>query len=506
MFSFLKRKEKTPDTARAAAPAAAPAEDETWPRKFVDRPTNANMVALVHLYVASRLLEQLVEREVINFGVGVTKADEAIAIAKGNYAFINTVTQAHSDHASNLDEFRVGIQERVTETAGRLVAIMRTGENRIGRPDAELAAKPPLSLKGHIAVLLTGLDILFGIRNPAAEDCERMIDEGEAVHGDEAHMRFLAGLRESIGRGNATKAYAFVRIAGFSLVSLCGDSQGRASVEARIRAAVKAHGQLDNRLIRFDDMAEVVEEEEYENLEPLFAGETIRFEEHPACFAAMSEALLAWLRGRWKPAGEIVAAVGGGAALFQELDIDPQTGATMGADDLAGFLLRRLKTTLSETGRGAYDCNDKRALTTRIGPLRGEVLRFGNALGGFARAARPTPSGDHGGAPDTLLAQTFAAVAGETLIDATRAGAVTLDDRAIRHTEDRPAGFDEIEGALRALQKQIRADFFAAEGGREEQLAAEALQADFDLADRMLTLFSHAAHAALAEARKKAAG
>lgn len=474
-------------------------EDPGWARKFVERPTNTNVVALVHLYVASRLLEALIERRIINFGEGVRRIEEATALTKENFSFINTLSQSHMQKATDFEEFRVGIQERVRQSAGKLAALLNASETRIGGPKSELAEKLPEAFKNHIALLLSGLDALFDITNPAAEECARVVAERRAVDAEDAHCSFVDMLRDAINRGNGTKSYGFIRIAGYSYVWLGAGPEGRRLIFRRIADAIETHGVLDNSLIRFDDI--VIENEQFENLEPLFAGETFAFDAHAAAFCAISEALLAWLRQCWRPVGECVAAVGGGGALIAELNLDPASAAGMEAEDLADLLLRRLKTTLSETGKPVFDPGDRARRGEKVAALSAEIRRFAAALGGFARAAQVAPAtqdmekiGDRG-------VQAFAAVASETLKDAVKRGAVTLDDRRIRHSERRPAGFDALIGALRGQQRELKAAFFAVDGDRDQVAAMAALDAEFALAERMLTLFSHVAFAAIEDAK-----
>ena len=77
MFGFLKKRAAAPQSRRGSSAAAhaqgpdAPTTPRTpeLDRKFADRPTNANVAALVYLYAAPRLLELLVRRGVINFGL-----------------------------------------------------------------------------------------------------------------------------------------------------------------------------------------------------------------------------------------------------------------------------------------------------------------------------------------------------------------------------------------------------------------------------------------------------
>ncbi|MEM6491304.1 MAG: hypothetical protein AAF684_05290 [Pseudomonadota bacterium] len=272
MFGFLK---KTPASAKAnkaaaqtpetAADAAAPEEEGGTPRtpelerKFADRPTNANVAALVHLYFATRLLEWLVLRGIINFGEGVTKSEEAKALAKANLVFINDLTAAHAKHATDFEEFRVGIQDRATETTKKLAALLRAADQRVGSPESELAEGLPWPAKTYIAVALDGFASLFAFPNPEADACKRMRSDGTAMANEDAHEAFTAELLDAIARGNGAKSYAFIRMAGFSVAHLSATVEGRENVAYRVAKSIEEHGALDSSLMRFDDVPDDVE-------------------------------------------------------------------------------------------------------------------------------------------------------------------------------------------------------------------------------------------------------
>jgi len=476
MFGFLKKTAAAPKAKTAAKPVPEP-EAEAGPatprtpeldRKFADRPTNANVAALVHLYMGTRLLELLVRRGVINFGEGVTKSDEATALAKANLSFINELTTAHAKHATDFEEFRVGIQDRASETTRKLAALLRAADQRVGSPDSELAEGLPWPAKTQIAIALDGLAALFGVDNPEADACKRMRADATPME-EEAHKAFVDELLDAIARGNGAKAYAFIRMAGYSLAHLAATPDGRSAIAERIAKSIAEHGALDSSLMRFDDVPDDIEKE-FENPNALFSKETVGLERRAAAYAAVAGAMVGWMRGTLAANAEVaVALASAGVAAADDAAEDAKA-------DLQFDLLAKQ---LAEAGAPIVDAGGKVESAAALAPLRDAMKTTAAALVAAAKAA-DLGLKDGEDAKAVGVARYFAGVAASTLSAAAAKGEAELNDRPIPHAEARPAGF---EAAVEAL-------------GAAADDASDKLKSDYALAENMLAYFAHHAHAA----------
>jgi len=476
MFGLLKKKEAEPKRASGQKPAAAAKAAPKTPRsaeldgKFVDRPANANVTALIHLYVGTRLLELLVRRRIVNFGEGVTKSDEAMALAKANLSFINELTSAHAEKATDFEEFKVRIQERALETMLKLAALLRAADQRVGSPESELAEGLPWPAKTQIAVALDGVAALFGVANPEAEASGRMRADSASMENEEIHKALLDELLDAISRGNGAKAYTFIRMAGFSLAQLAGTSDGRAAIGARVAQSIADHGALDSSLMRFDDVPDDIETG-VENTNALFSKEVISLERRAAAYAAVANALVGWLRVILAPNADLVAALSAAGISADGADVDAKAAAQ----------LDQLAEQIAEAAAPIVEADGKVGSAAMLTPLRATLATVSAGLMAMAKGEEvilqlaPGP----GGIP---VVRRFAELIATVLSTAADKGEVEFDDSDIEHSEHRPGGFDT---ALNGATLPNMSD-------------SDKLSSDMAMATAMLEYFSH--HAAAVKA------
>lgn len=474
MFGLLKSKDAAPKRKPSPKPAAeakaAPKTPRTaeLDRKFADRPANANVTAMVHLYVGSRLLELLVRRRIVNFGEGVSKSDEATALVKANLSFINELTSAHAEKATDFEEFKVRIQERALETTLKLAALLRAADQRVGSPESELAEGLPWPAKTQIAIALDGVATLFGVPNPEAEASARMRADATPMAEEEIQKAFLDDLLDAIARGNKSKAYAFIRMAGFSLAQLAASPDGRSAIGDRVAKSVADHGALDSSLMRFDDVPDDIETE-IENADALFTKETISLERRAAAYAGVGNALTAWVEAILAPNADVVAALAAAGLDADGADVDAKAAAQ----------LAQLKAQIAEAAAPIVAADGKVESVAMLAPLRAALATVSAGLMAMANGEEvilklaPGP----GGIP---VVRQFAEMIAAVLATAAEKGEVEFDDSDIDHSEHRPGGFDT---AIANVTLPDMSD-------------SDKLKSDLAMAEAMLVYFSHHAAAA----------
>lgn len=361
--------------------------------RFGKKLINVNVNALVHIQLATKVLEYLVSRRVINFGENTDKTDVANQIIKKNKAFVDKLTQNHEKGVVNdFDEFSSEVQERVEETATKLMAILMTGDRRLGNADSELAAPVHYSVKVVISLTIDDLLKLFGRENPIKEKCDSYIAkevDQEQLEGFEDFFNFL---KAHIKQGNGTRSYKFLRIASASVFSLSRSGNGIDTVQGQVNDSIVQSGKpLESEEIDFSDLPSF--EEEYENLNCLFNDEELRLTTHGGAFVALAAAGLAYMKELFEPTPEVRARI---EALFAagistanlspaERDIAKATAGQEGYE--------KLRVDLEVVARGFVDGHDGRSQDERLRAARPHIVKVADLLGTFATSDRISNEG-----------------------------------------------------------------------------------------------------------------
>ena len=272
-------------------------KDEQISKRYTDRNLNINLNALVHLQLASKILEYLIKRRVINYGGNTDKTHIAQKIIKDNMAFLEELTQKHEKgDIVDFDSYVVNAQERVQETVAKLVAILMTSERRLGGEQSELAAPVSYPVKMIIAVTIDDLTRLFEQNNPIEAKCQEYIGKPIDSKFKDSMEDFIVYLKDAIQKGNGTKSHKFLRIASTAVISLCRSVDGMALVRNKVDQSVslsESEGTGKKIALDFSDLPDF--EEIYENFNALFRDEELRLDIEGGSFCILAAATLQFI-------------------------------------------------------------------------------------------------------------------------------------------------------------------------------------------------------------------
>ncbi|MBL8672704.1 MAG: hypothetical protein JNK11_18745 [Alphaproteobacteria bacterium] len=352
--------------------------DEMIRAKFRDRPINANVNALAHLHLGGKALEYLVDRQIINYGDGVTKMQEARAIARGVNAFIDRWTKKHQAKESlDVDEFKVGIQDQVKAVIDKLAAILVAGEKKLGSADAELANPMAYPLKVMIALVIDDLCRLFATPNKIQQKCDEYILPEKNVEDNEVYGDFMKFLKAGITRGNGTNAHKYLRIAVCSIGLLSRDGGGIDAIQMRVKASLADHGALRNDALEMSDIPDF--QEVYDNLNAMFNNEELSLKGDGGAFSVLGCMAMAYFRDHLELKGELKRKIDTVIADIQELRDAKSASENLSEDEqIAGFFTR-VRAELQSLVKGFADGSDGRTTEDRQRTLR-NYLTFASRL------------------------------------------------------------------------------------------------------------------------------
>lgn len=456
-------------------------------RAFPDREMNVNVATMAHLHLAAKILDHLVEREIINFGTETNKTEEAKEVSKQIKRFLNRLTLAHErGETLSFEEFGQEVQGEADAAAVKLHAILDQGDRRLGAEDAELAQPLSQGMKCLIALTLRGVADLFAIAGEKRAAIEAHIDkrgqEGDAVGA------FVKELQETIPNGNGTRSYRYLRIAAASIAELSRDGEGAADVGRRVGAAIEAHGTLAHDLMSFADVPEI--EETIENLDCLFDMETLTVDKHGGAMALAAAAIFDGLRIGLTQTDDFKRAVDAAAAA---LDDDTWTaligkGASEreALENYSDFLHTEcLKLAADFAGSGLMHTTQSRAKA------------FQNVVGQSAAVFKSVSDSatfcERGGEAmadaKALRLRLFLEIAAGRLESAAKFGSVMLSDRDIPHAQSKSP---LVEQMIHELGQSV-ATLSGKGGFVAGPPSGLTLTKAKDLATRLLTFFSHTA-------------
>jgi len=356
--------------------------------RFGKKLINVNLNALVHIQLATKILEYLVSRRVINFGEKIDKTDVANRIIKTNKAFVDKLTQNHEKGVINdFDAFSSEVQERVEETASKLIAILMTGDRRLGNADSELAAPVAYPVKVVIALTVDDLMRLFGRENPIQDKCNSYIVKEVDQEGLEGFEDFFNYLKGHIKQGNGTRSYKYLRIASASVFSLSRSGSGIDVVHGQVTdSIVKSGSTIEGDQIDFSDLPSF--EEEYENLNALFNNEEMKLAVHGGAFVCLAHAGLAYVRDYFEPTPDMqkrideLFATGAVSANMSpaERDMAKSRAGQEGFD--------KLRIDLEGVVRGFVDGHDGRSPEERLRFVRPHMVKAAELLSALANSEK----------------------------------------------------------------------------------------------------------------------
>ncbi len=356
--------------------------DQQIHNRYANKSITLKFNALLHLHLATKVLEYLVQKNYINYGPKIFKIEECNAILRKNRRFIDALTSAH-EKGSHIDGelFAKKVHTLTQPTLNKLVAILLTAKSKLGSAESELAQQLPYPLKVIVALAIDNLCKIYYVDNEVASKCNEYITSGKKLDSTEIYNDFLDFMKAGIWWGNGTKSYRAIRISVASYVSLSRNNSGVDKILDRVQSSIDESSPLLTDALEFEDLPEF--EEQHDNMNALFNDEEIDLNNRGATFAVLACVGLQYHRRHL----EMFASERADILYLLGKETEAKTGGELAIQALDAQF-NRLKFEFITIIKGYIDGSDNRTGLERTKDLKASLKKTADIFTIFAMAKK----------------------------------------------------------------------------------------------------------------------